>query len=62
MIKERTKLGWEKEKPFEGLKDKKDDKWNFNNKGNAEDWTMVKSKKKKDIKKDIKEASDNEKN
>ena len=51
-IKETTKLGWEKGKSFEGLKDKKNDKWKVNNKRSAEDETMVKSKKKKDIKKE----------
>ena len=65
--KETTKSGWENGKSFEGLKDKKQDKWKVNNKRSAEGWTMVKSKKKKNInkendKKDIEEASDNEKN
>ena len=65
--KETTKLGWENGKSFEGLKDKKQDKWKVNNKRSAEGWTMVKSKKKKNIKKedekkDIKEALDNKKN
>ena len=45
-IKETTKLGWEKGKYYEGLKDKKGDKWKVNNKRSAEDWTMVKSKRK----------------
>ena len=42
MIEETTKLGREIRKSFEGLIDKKDDKWKVNNKRSAEDWKMVK--------------------
>ena len=51
VINETNKLGWEKGKIFEELKDKNDDKWKVDHKRSSEDWTTVNYKRQKTLRK-----------